>query len=141
MVMSGPWQRDGGGRQEVLGQASSACEIRRYSSAYGQIAPVRRAIADQLEGGVAAQRVVVVLVLVVGQDAVDPLPDQRPIRMPDIPGSGVGQRVGEGLRQGDRLIELADRQESGVAGELRPGDLDFDRFSVEEIEDKRQHTQ
>lgn len=38
IVTSGPWQRDGGGRQDVFGQASTACEIRRYSSAYGQLA-------------------------------------------------------------------------------------------------------
>ncbi|HTN04162.1 MAG TPA: hypothetical protein VL132_19885 [Planctomycetaceae bacterium] len=41
--MSGLWQHDGRRRQELRGQASTACEIRRYSSADGQLALNRTA--------------------------------------------------------------------------------------------------
>ena len=47
----------------------------------GQVEAVRQAVIDQLERRVAAERVVIVLVLVVRQNAIDPLTDHRQIRV------------------------------------------------------------
>jgi hypothetical protein len=47
---------------------------------------------------------------------------------------GVGEGIGEGPGQADALVELADGQQPGVAGELTPRRLDHERGG-EEIKD------
>ena len=62
----------------------------------------------------------VVLVLIVSEDAVDPLADHAQERLPGEPGAAwVGQRGGELLGQADAVVELADGQEPGIAGQRR----------------------
>jgi hypothetical protein len=85
----------------------------------GQVVPVRGAVGDDLEDGAGAEGVVVVLVLVAGQDAVDAGADHRQEGvLGQLRVAGVVESVGESPREPDALIELADGQEPGVAGKL-----------------------
>jgi hypothetical protein len=78
---------------------------------------------------------VVVLVLVVGEDAVDPLADHAQERLAGEPGvAWVVQRGGELLGEADAVVELPDGQEPGIAGQGRGRDLDRDGPRGEEIE-------
>jgi hypothetical protein len=62
---------------------------------------------------------VVVLVRVVGQDAKDARPDHLQERvLREFGVAGVVQGRGEGPGQADALVELADGEQPGVAGEL-----------------------
>jgi hypothetical protein len=95
------------------------------------------AVGDELEDGVRAEGVVVVRVLVAGQDAVDAGADHL---QEGVLGqgrvTGVVQGVGEGPGESDALVELPDGKESGVAGELPRRGLDDERLA-EEAEDLR----
>ena len=72
---------------------------------------------------------------IVGEDAVDPLPHHTQEWLLDKLGiAHVVESVGELLGATDLLIELADGQEPGVAGQRRGGDLDLKRSRWEEIE-------
>jgi hypothetical protein len=85
----------------------------------GQLIVVRGAAGEELEDGVGAEGVVVVLVGVAGEDAVDAGPDplqEGVIREGLV--AGVVERVGEGAGQADGLVERADGEQPGVAGEL-----------------------
>ena len=57
----------------------------------GQIVVLDRAVADQLEDRIAPQHVVVVLVGVVGQDAVDPRAGHLQERMVDVAPHAAGR--------------------------------------------------
>ena len=48
----------------------------------GEVGAVGEPVGDELEDGVGSEGVVVVLVLVIGEDAVDPLPDHAQERLP-----------------------------------------------------------
>jgi hypothetical protein len=63
----------------------------------GQVMILGRAVGDELEDGVGAEGVVVVLVLLAGEDAVDPGPDHLQERM--LGEVGVAGVV-EGVREG-----------------------------------------
>jgi hypothetical protein len=64
-------------------------------------------------------RVVVVLVFVASQDAVDAAADHLQEGMlGKVRVAGVVESIGKSSREADALIELADGQEPGVAGEL-----------------------
>jgi hypothetical protein len=66
-----------------------------------------------------AEGVVVVLVRVAGQDTVDAAADYRQEGMlGEALVAGVVERVREGPGEPDALIELADGQQPGIAGEL-----------------------
>ena len=82
----------------------------------------------------------IVLVLVVGENAIDPLTDPRPIRVPHLAPARVPQRRSEARGPSNRLLQLPDRQEPRLAGQLRLRHLDFDRPLRREIDDQRQHT-
>ena len=82
----------------------------------------------------------IVLILVVGEDAIDPLTDHRQIRVQHLAPARVPQRRPEARGQSNRLIKLSDRQQPRIAGQLSLRNLDFDRLSRQKIEDKRQHT-
>ena len=82
----------------------------------------------------------IVLVLVVRQNAVDPLADHRQVRVPNLAPARVPQRCRETPGQSNRLIKLPDRQQPGLAGQLSLRNLHFDRPLRQEIEDKWQHT-
>jgi hypothetical protein len=88
-----------------------------------------------LEDRVVAECVVVVLVLVAGQDAVDARPDhlQEGV-LGQVGVTGVIQGLGKGPGQADALVKLADGEQSGVAGELARRRLD-DEWRAEEVED------
>ena len=79
----------------------------------------------------------VVLVLVIGEDAIDPLPDHAQER---LRGESRVAAVVEGGRElfgePEDLVELSDRQESGIAGEGIVGDLDLDGPRGQKIEGK-----
>ena len=76
----------------------------------------------------------VVLVLVAGQGAVDPAADHLQERvLGQFTVAGVVEGLGEGPGKADALVELADGEQPGVAGELAWGRLDYDR-RAEEIE-------
>ena len=72
-----------------------------------------------------AQRVVVVLVLVAGQDAVNARPDHLQERvLGEVRVTRIVQGRGEGPGEPDALIELADGEQPGVAGQLTGRRLD-----------------
>ena len=76
----------------------------------------------------------VVLVLVAGQDAVDTGPNHLQEGVLGEGGvAGIIEGVGEGSAEFDVLVELADGQQPGVAGELALGRLD-DQKRAEKIE-------
>ena len=77
----------------------------------------------------------VVLVRVAGQDAVDPGADhlqEGVLGEAGVP--GIVEGLGEGPGQADALVELADGQQPGVAGELTRRRLDDER-AAEELQD------
>jgi hypothetical protein len=85
----------------------------------GQVVVLGGAVGQELEDGVGAQGVVVILVLVAGQDAVHAGSDHLQERvLGEVRGTVIVQGLGESPGQPDALIELADREEPGVAGEL-----------------------
>jgi hypothetical protein len=75
------------------------------------------------------------VVLVAGQNAVDPGPDHLEEGvLAEVRIAGVVEGVGEGPGEANALVELADGKQSGVAGELPRQRLDDER-SAEKIED------
>jgi hypothetical protein len=87
-----------------------------------------RSFGHQLEDGVGAESVGVILVLVVGQDAIDAGPDHLQERvLGKMRVAGVTECLGKRAGQADALIELADRQQSGISGELPRRRLDHER--------------
>jgi hypothetical protein len=101
----------------------------------GQVAVLGGVVGDELEDGVGAQGVVVVLVRVAGQDAVDAGPDHLHEGVLGEAGvAGVVQGVGEGPGEPDALIEPADREQPGVAGQLARRRLD-DQRRAEKVPD------
>ena len=73
--------------------------------------PMANQDGDELEDGVVAEGVVVVLVCVAGQDAVDAGPDHLQERVHgEFRVAGVVQGAREGLGEPDALVELADRE-------------------------------
>src|SRR5262249_55346783 len=100
----------------------------------GQVVVFRAAVGDELEDGVGAERVVVVLVLVASEDSVYAGPDhlQEGVRG-EMGVAGVVEGGGEGPGEPNALVELADGQQPGVAGELARRRLNYDR-RVEKVE-------
>jgi hypothetical protein len=78
---------------------------------------------------------VVVLVLVAGEDAVDAGADhlQEGV-LGEVGVAGVVEGVGEGMGEPDALVELADGEQSRIAGELAGRRLDDERYA-EEVQD------
>jgi hypothetical protein len=84
----------------------------------GQFGLVGGAAGEELEDGVGAEGVVVVLVRVAGQDAVDPRADHLQEGVRGEAGvARVVQGVGDGPGQADTLVERADGEQAGVPGE------------------------
>src|SRR5262249_3368113 len=115
----------------------------RWPEATGETAEVRRPTRQQgwwfCRLGPArrqpAEGVVVVLVLVAGQDAADAGPDHLQESMiREVGIAGVGQGVGEGPGEPDAVVELADGEQAGIAGELARRALDHE-WRAEEVED------
>jgi hypothetical protein len=81
----------------------------RQGGLAGQVAIAGGAVGHELEDGVAAEGVVVVLVRVAGQDAVDAGPDHLQERvLGEVGVAGVVEGAGEGPGEPDAPIELAD---------------------------------
>jgi hypothetical protein len=100
----------------------------------GQVTFVGRAIGDQLEHGVATEGVVVVLVLVAGQDTVDTGADHLQERvLGEVGVARVVQSVCEVTGEPDAVVELANGEQP-VAGELARRRLD-DEWRGEKVED------
>jgi hypothetical protein len=100
---------------------------------------VRQPITDQLKDRVVAERVVIVLVFVPGEDAIDPLPDHRQQGVRGLL-PAVIERRRELPRQSDPFVKLADDQEPCIRGEPAGRVLDDDRFLTEEAKTLRPHT-
>jgi hypothetical protein len=76
-----------------------------------------------------AEGIVVVLVLVASQDAVDAGTDHLQERvLGQVRVAGIVEGCGEGPGQADALVELAEGEQPGVAGELARRRLDDDRM-------------
>jgi hypothetical protein len=101
----------------------------------GQGVVLGGAVGDELEDGVVAQGVVVVLVLIARQDTVDAGADhlQEGV-LGQARVAGVVEGLGEGPGEPDALVELADGEQPGVAGELARRRLD-DQRGAEKIQD------
>jgi hypothetical protein len=77
----------------------------------GQVAVFGGAAGDELEDGVVAEGVMVILVLVAGQDAVDAGPDHLQERvLGEVGVARVVQRRGEPSGQADAFVELPQGQ-------------------------------
>jgi hypothetical protein len=96
---------------------------------------LRGAVGHDLKDGVVAEGVVVVLVLVARKDAVDAAADHLQERvLAQVGVAGVVEGAGVGPGKPDALVELADGEPSGVAGQLALGRLDDER-RAKKIED------
>jgi hypothetical protein len=103
----------------------------------GQVVVLRGSVGHELEDGVVAEGVMVVLVLVAGQDAEDTGPDhlqEGVLRKVGV--AGVVEGVGESPGEPDALVELAEGEQPGVAGQLSRRRLDDER-RAEEVQDLR----
>ena len=122
-----------------VGDGDGVLEAREGGLA-GQIAVFRESVGEELEDGIRTQGVVVVLVLVVGEDAVDALADHAEQGL-------LGERRvayvvecgGELLGEADLRVVLPDRDEPGVAGQGCGRDLDLDGPRREEIEGQQRN--
>ena len=94
---------------------------------------LRQPVGDELEGRIVAQRVVIVAVLVAGEDAEHALAEHRRQRLPAIR-LGIDQARRHALRELPTLIELPQRQQPRVAGHLTLRTLDNDRTILEKVE-------
>ena len=87
----------------------------------------RRTTGHQLEDGVMAEGILVVLVLVVGEDAVDAGADHVQEGVVDLVGIAADiEGCGESMGQTDVGIELAHQEGSRIAGTSRSRRLDED---------------
>ena len=87
-----------------------AFSLARQCRLAGQVLIVDRATTDQLENRIAPQHIVVVLIRVIREDAVDSHPSHLKKGMIEIAlMTTIGQSLGKLLRQPDLLIELAKR--------------------------------
>ncbi len=101
----------------------------------GEVGVIGQAVGNELENGVRPQRVVVVLILVVGQDAIDSLPHHGQLRVLDEGGiATVLESGGKLLGEPDLLVELANRQQSGIRRQRGGRKLDIDWPRGVEIE-------
>src|SRR5262245_16686445 len=107
----------------------------RQSGLAGQIVIVGTAPSDQFEHWIAAQRIVIVLVLVASHDAIQPRPQHfREAMSNQLWSATIIQCVDEALGKTDGLIKLTEGQQSGIAGEICLTWLDNNRRRREKIE-------
>ncbi len=84
-----------------------------------QLRVVRGAVGEELEDGVGAEGIVIVLVFVAREDAVHAGADHLQKRvLGEARVAGVVEGLGEGPGEPDALVELPDGEQTGVAGEL-----------------------
>jgi hypothetical protein len=143
-VAAEPARRRSERRDEVIDQRVTQAPERRNRDGVlearerglaGQVVGVRTAPRDDLEHWIAAQRVVIVLVLVAGDDAVQPRPKHFRALMPDqLGGACILQRVDEPPGKPDPLIKLAERQQASVTGKSGLARLDDQRRGGKKIE-------
>ena len=101
----------------------------------GQFPAFGRTAGEEFEERIVAEHVVVVLVGIVGQDAVDPHADHLQKRMgADVRVAGIIEGGRELGGQAELLVQLPDRQQPGVAGQLCLLRFNDDRLMIEEIE-------
>ena len=101
----------------------------------GQIIRVRRPTGNQLEHRIAAEHVVVVLILVVGEDPEYPRTQHLVESMLNPRGvAAILQSVAHCFGKADHLVELPDRQQAGVTGQLSLHRFDDDGFLREHSE-------
>jgi hypothetical protein len=102
----------------------------------GQVVVLGRAAGDELEDGVGADGIVVVLVLVAGQDAVDAGTDHlQEAVLGQVGVPGIVESGGEGPGQANAVVELAEGEQPG-SGQLARRWLDDER-RTEEVQDLR----
>ena len=101
----------------------------------GQGRLVGRAVGEHLEDRVVPQDIVVVLIGVIGENAVQPHPRHFGEGMVHVRGmAGIVQGRDELCGESDSLVELPNRQQSGIAGQLGVRRLDNDRLTRKKIE-------
>ena len=94
----------------------------------GEVGTVGEAVGGQLEDRIGPERVVVVLVFVIGEDPVDPLADHAQERLLDEDRmAAIVESGDELLNEPERLIELPHRRKPRVVGQGGRRNLDFHR--------------
>jgi hypothetical protein len=103
----------------------------------GQCPALGQPPGDELEHRIIPERVVIIAVLVPGQDAEETLPEHRVQRLPTLPnpqGIGIKQTSGHATGVTQSVVELPQRQQPGVGGEPAAMLLDNHRQLWEKIE-------
>ncbi len=99
-----------------------------------QVIILNGTITDQLEDRIAPQHVVVVLIWVVGQDAVNPHPCHFEERVIDVPNMApIDQGLCELSGEPDLLVEFPERQQPAVTGNLSRRGLYHNRLGRAKI--------
>ena len=99
----------------------------------GQVSAIRRAVCQQLEDGIAAQRVMSVLVGIPRQNAKHASPDNLQRRMCGSTAL-VSELFGELLGEPQLFIELTENQKPSIAGEIVVNCFYANRLFGEKIE-------
>ena len=90
---------------------------------------IGQATGDHFEDGVATQRFVVILILVIGEDAVNPLADHGNKAVSgEVRVTTIVESLGDLPGESDLFVELAHRNQATITGEGFVGDLDNHRF-------------
>ena len=98
----------------------------------GQVRVAGRPVGDEFEDGIGTQGVVAVLLFVAGEDADDaPADHVGEGVLVEVGIAGVVEGLGELLGKADALVELPQRQQSGVRGKRGVGRLDVDGQGLE----------
>src|SRR5262249_49103756 len=108
----------------------------RQGGLRGQVGVIGAAATDEFDDGISPQDVVIVLVLVIGEDSVDALADhlQEGV-LREVGWTRVVEGGGEGAGVAEALVELAEQQQAAVAGQVVLAALPADRQGRREVED------
>ena len=78
---------------------------------------IGQAIGDHFEYGVATQKFVVILIFVIGEDAVNPLADHgKEAVCSEVGISPVVKHFGDLTGEADLIVELPDGDQAAIAG-------------------------
>src|SRR5262249_23746912 len=129
------WRREGGDElvQEGIAQALERSDGNAVLPAgqgrlAGQVVVGRQATGNQFEDRIGTQGIVVILVLVAGEDAVQAGAEHLQARVLNQAGvAGVVDGRGELGGEAEALIELADGEQPGIGGEQGRGGSNGDR--------------
>jgi hypothetical protein len=110
----------------------------RQGGLAGQVGVGGQAAGNEFEDGFGAQGVVVVLIFVAGEDAVEAGTEHFEDGVLDEPGvAGVVEGGSKVPGEAELFVELADREQPGIAAETGIAGLDDDGAVGEKIEEER----